>query len=105
MVTFGDTITNSCFIIWLPHCVLFSPVFHFVGQSWMEKPETLFCAQVTEEMQVECNQFLSLIVFIPELLMTHCSILEKKKEKKVSPREKVWSTGFYPNLFLAHDDW
>ena len=38
-----------------------------------------------------------------ELLMAFCRGLEKKKKKKknVSPREMVWSTAFYPDLFLT----
>ena len=70
------------------------------------------------------DDFLLPIVFISvsELLITFCSNLggkgrgvggekgggggeEEEGEKKVSPQEKVWSIGFYSNLFLTHNDW
>ena len=31
--------------------------------------------------------------------MTYCGAAEK-----MCPREKVWSTGFFPNLFLNNND-
>ena len=58
-----------------------------------------FCIQVLKEMQVDCNHFchwLFLSLWI-DLLMTQCSILEKK----LSLQEKVWYIGFSPvNFYL-----
>ena len=34
-------------------------------------------------------------------MMMDCSVLEKDE----SPQQKVWSTGFYPNLFVTHNEW
>ena len=53
---------------------------------------------------MDCNHFVADCFCLSELLITYCSDLEKKK-KNADPREKVWSTGFYPNLFLSHNDW
>jgi len=65
--------------------------------GWKKQKLSLLCTGYRRNAG-GMQSFLSLIVFIPELLMTHCSILEKKK---VSPREKVWSTGFYPQSIVS----
>ena len=73
-----------------------------------------FCVQVTKEIHVDCNHFCHpLFLYLWKTpLITYCSIIEeeeKKREKErerenVSPREKVWSIGFYHNLFLTRID-
>ena len=44
------------------------------------------------------------LVSVSELLMMYFSV-KKKRKKKASPQENVWTTGFDPNLFLTHNDW
>ena len=85
--TFLDTITNTCFTSSSPCSALFPC---FITTS----PESLWHhGQNTKKLSVlhtghgknACGlqSFLSLIVFI-----THCSVLEKKEKKRVSPRYK-----------------
>ena len=91
-VTFLDTVTISCFTSWLPFYALFFSSLHF-DSGWNTRRSPL-CVQVTEEMHVDCNNFVS-DCFLISVEWTFEYILQRSRNK-ICPWEKLWSV----NIFL-----
>ena len=93
---FLDTISNSCFTSWVPRCarclrvILTSP--KCLWRHGYNTRSSQFCLQITE-MPVNCSHFCHRRIVFVSVEWTFNDILQHSR-KQVSPREKVWSTGF-----------
>ena len=99
---------NACFTSWLSRCALFSRTSFWRHQSvlWWKARSSQFSVQVPEEMRVDSNKFCYRLIYLYGVNFWWCVERSRKKNnKKVSPREKVWSIEFYSNLFLTRNDW
>ena len=97
-VTLLDIITNSCFTATCAFFSRFLFIIYVIKSVFGVTDRTPEVLSLRFEYRSRKKCIWIVIRFVTalwsDLSMTYCS-----SRKTVSPREKVWSAGFYPNLF------